>query len=120
MADENWQLVEEATGRVVVSKLEVARSFWQRSVGLLGRTGLDAGTALWLEPCSGIHTFAMRFSMDALFLDSGGKAVKCLSNVPPWRMVGPVRGARVVVELPAGELVKQNIQVGTRYSKRPI
>ena len=91
VSEENWQLVEGDTGRVVVSRLEVARSLWQRSVGLLGRASLDKHSALWLEPCGGIHTLGMRFPIDVLFLDREGNVLKTVSNLRPWRFCGPVR-----------------------------
>ena len=84
-------------------------------VGLLGRKELGEGTGLWLEPCNGIHTFAMRFPIDVLFLDREGRALKMVSGVRPWRVCGPVRGARVVIELPAGTLQKQKFQLGKQY-----
>ena len=37
--------------------------------GLLGRDGLEQGEGLLLRPASSIHTFFMRFPIDAVFLD---------------------------------------------------
>ena len=29
-----------------------------------------AGRGLWIVPCHGVHTFAMRFPIDVIYLDS--------------------------------------------------
>jgi len=115
MAPTFRQLWELDTGRPVVLRLEVADSYWKRSWGLLGRKELPQGSGLWIAPCSGVHTFAMRFPIDLLFLDAQGRAIKVVSNLAPWRMCGPVRGARVVVELPAGAIEREGIQCERRY-----
>jgi len=60
-------------GRVLAQEVERAGSFWQRMKGLLGRRGLPAGQALFLEPCNSIHTFFMGFPIDAVFLDKEEK-----------------------------------------------
>jgi uncharacterized protein len=114
---EYGQMVEGETRKILVAELEVANTFWKRAIGLLGRSRLESASALWIEPCNGIHTFGLRFPIDVLFLDREGRAVRVVSNLRPWRICGPVRGARVVVELPAGTLVEQNIGIGSRYER---
>ncbi len=109
------RLKEAETGRVVLKKVTAARSLWQRSVGLLGRSGLEESEALWLEPCSGIHTLGMRFSVDALFLSREGRVLRVAAHVPPWRMLMPVLRCRAVVEMPAGAAGRLGICEGSRY-----
>ncbi len=103
------------TGRIVVDRLEVASSFWLRSIGLLGRRALAADGGMWLEPCGSVHTFGLAFSIDLLFLDRDRRALRTVSVLKPWRVAGPVRGARVVVELPAGTLARTGSKVGNRF-----
>jgi len=64
---------------------EVAETFRERTKGLLGRDGLTPGTGLLIRKCNCIHTFFMRFAIDATFLDRDGKVVKVVRNIPPWR-----------------------------------
>ena len=66
-------------------KAQVARSFFQRAKGLIGLSGLEKGTGLLILKCNCIHTFFMRFPIDAVFLDANGNVVKKVSNIPPWR-----------------------------------
>ncbi len=115
MGEARYQLREEGTGRVVVARLEVAKSLWKQTVGLLGRRQLPPDAGMWLEPCNSIHTIGMQFAIDVLFLDASGRLVRAAPDVKPWRICWPVLGARVVVEMPAGSIALRNIQLGNRY-----
>ena len=64
---------------------EVARSFWARLKGLIGRRGLPPGRGLLILRCNAIHTFFMRFAIDAVFYDRQDRVVKTVRNVRPWR-----------------------------------
>lgn len=108
------QLWELESSHVIVPRLEIADSFWRKTVGLLGRRSLDADSGLWFEPCNGIHTIGMRFPIDVVFLDKNGAIMRLASNVRPWRICGPVRGAKVVIELPKGAIASQGLQCGQR------
>lgn len=113
------QLTDAETGDVLIPRLEMADTLWKQTVGLLGRARLAPDEALWLEPCNAVHTFAMRFPMDLLFLDKGGRALRLIENLRPWRIGGPVRGAKVVVELPAGTIARLGLQAGKHYGAEP-
>jgi uncharacterized membrane protein (UPF0127 family) len=69
--------------------------------GLLGRRDLPHGEGILLRPAASIHTFFMRFPIDAVFLDREGVVVEVAENVRPWRVAGR-KGAKVVIELAAG------------------
>lgn len=77
-----------------------------RMRGLLGRSGLDAGAALAIEPCTSIHTFFMKFAIDAVFLDRAGRIVRALPALRPWRATRIYPRAQQVVELPEGTLAR--------------
>ncbi len=104
-------------GTVLASDLEVARSFWARFRGLMGRASLPAGAGLYL-PGNGIHMLFMRISIDAVFLGRPGPAgeqqvVGLRPNLRPWRGLVPnVRGAVGVLELPAGTIAATGTAVG--------
>ncbi len=80
----------------------VAETFETRVVGLMGEKSLAPGTGLLIAPCNSIHTFFMRFDIDVVFMDRGGKVVAVKRNIKPWRMTLPVFGAHSVLEMPAG------------------
>ena len=64
---------------------EIAETFAERARGLIGRRGLAPGTGMLIMKCNCIHTFFMRFAIDATFLDKKGKVVKVVRNIRPWR-----------------------------------
>jgi uncharacterized protein len=79
--------------------------------GLLGRDRLESGEGLLLRPASSIHTFFMRFPIDAVWLDRDLRVVGVTHDVAPWRTVAQ-RGARAVLELPAGEAAALGLEIG--------
>ena len=90
-----------------------ARSLWQRLRGLLARPALKTGEGLLITPCSSVHTVGMRYSLDLVFLDKGGRVVKCVTDLKAYRMAA-ARKARHVLELPVGSIAAANIVVGDR------
>jgi len=107
------RLVESESGRVIAAEVEVARSSWARFMGLMGRTAMPTGSALWIEPCNSIHMFFMRFAIDVLFLDRQMRVKRVMLNLKPWRISPIVFGARSTVELPSGTLADSSL-VGAR------
>lgn len=65
---------------------EVAETFAERAKGLIGRSGLPKGHGLLILRCNCIHTFFMRFSIDATFLDRQNRVVRVVRNIRPWRL----------------------------------
>lgn len=112
-------------GKVVATKVEAALTPASRSKGLLGRESMEPGEALWIVqfpfarfvPCPTIHTFAMKFSIDVLFLDGGLAVSKVMEDMRPGRLSPWVPSARSILELPAGAL-KGSVAVGDRLEMR--
>jgi uncharacterized protein len=86
----------------VAEPLVRPRDALARMLGLLVRPPLRSGEGLWLDPCGGIHTWGMGYSIDILFLDRDLRVLGIAREVKPWRLVFAPRGTRSVVELPAG------------------
>jgi uncharacterized membrane protein (UPF0127 family) len=53
----------------------------------------------------------MKFPIDAVFLDRDLVVLKVAADVRPWRTAGQ-RGAKAVLELPAGEAKRAGLQPG--------
>jgi uncharacterized membrane protein (UPF0127 family) len=98
-------------GDVICDKCVVADSPVSRMRGLLGRSELRPGEGLLLRPASAIHTWFMRFPIDAVFLDRDWRVVGISDDVRPWRARSR-RGAKAVLELPAGESARRQLAVG--------
>ncbi len=97
---------------VIAEKVEVANTTPKRIKGLLGRDGLDKGQALVIIPCSSIHTFFMKFSIDVLFVNNKGKAVAIAHSLPPNRLFGSYLKGKYVVELSPGTLFSSRTEEG--------
>ena len=88
-------------GAELASSADAARTSRQRRQGLLPRDRLPAGEGLWISPCEAIHTFGMKFPIDALFLGQTRKVLKIRKDMGPRRLALCLRAAGVL-ELPAG------------------
>jgi len=105
--------LQRQDGRVVCEHLLVAARPLRRMRGLLGRNGLPEGEGILLRPAGSIHTFFMRFAIDAIFLDRDLVVVGIEPSLGPWRTASR-RGAKVVVELASGECERRGVAVGDR------
>jgi uncharacterized membrane protein (UPF0127 family) len=103
-------------GEVVCEHCFLAETSSARMRGLLGRSGLSSGEGLLLRPASSIHTAFMRFTIDAVFLDHADRVVKVVPELQPWRMAAS-RGARAVLELPAGEAARRSLRPGVSLTQ---
>lgn len=108
------RLMTAANGQTLLSKLEVADTWWARSKGLLGRSQLPEDQGLWILKCNSVHTFFMKFAIDLVFLNKQMEVTKTFTRVKPGRLVLPVIGARSVIELSEGFLEKHPLQVGDK------
>lgn len=100
-----------SSGKMLATRITVAETVAARVRGLLGRKELPAGEGLLIRPCMSIHTFFMKFPIDAVFLDGDNRIVALHRALPPNRMTRIYPKARSVLELPAGTL-DENIQHG--------
>lgn len=88
-------------GRVTGVRVYRASTFISRAVGLLFARPLRRGEGLWISPCGSLHTFGMRYGIDIVFLDGKGRVIARRAHLKP-RRVALCRGAKCVLELPAG------------------
>jgi uncharacterized protein len=87
--------------RTVIGRcVPVAAGFRSRLLGLSLLSRERAGPGLLIPRCSSVHTFGMRFELDVLFLDDGGRVIELRRSVPPARVVR-CAAASAVLELPA-------------------
>jgi uncharacterized protein len=105
--------VRNEAGDSVCERCVVADRPLARLRGLLGRDQLASGEGLLLRPAASIHTWFMRFAIDAVFLDRDLGVLRVTEGLRPWRMAAR-RKARSVLELPAGEAVRRGVVAGDR------
>lgn len=97
----------------------VPSTFVGRALGLMFRRHLQPSVGMWIAPCSGIHTFFMRFPIDAVFVDRELKIVRVRPDLRPWRVVPLVFGAHGVIELPAGAARRLRLECGEALLVEP-
>jgi uncharacterized membrane protein (UPF0127 family) len=100
-------------GPVVCENCVLADSPLTRLRGLLGRKKLDSGEGILIRPAPAIHTWCMRFAIDAVFLDRDLNVLSVRRGLRPWRLASQ-RGARAVLELPDGEAERRGVEPGDR------
>jgi uncharacterized protein len=94
--------------------LRIADTHWSRFCGLMGTDpgSFPAGQGLWIVPSHGVHTFAMRFAIDVIYLDREKFVVHLEEDLKPWRLA-PVRlRATSILELPGNTLSSTQTAIG--------
>jgi uncharacterized membrane protein (UPF0127 family) len=110
-APEFLRIVDVTRQTELGHRIETADRGPKRRKGLLGRDGLAAGEGLWIVPCEAVHTFAMRFPIDLVYLDRKHRVVKVRHAVVPGRISGCLR-AHSVLELPSGTALNAQVHPG--------
>jgi uncharacterized membrane protein (UPF0127 family) len=101
---------------VLGEEITVAGTSLRRLVGLLGKSKLEPGTGLLIIPSQAIHTVAMRFAIDVVFLDRDWRVIHLRHTMAPYRMTGLHWKARCVLELPSGVIAQTATMVGDQLS----
>jgi uncharacterized membrane protein (UPF0127 family) len=98
----------------LATRVSVAATHFSRLCGLMGTNAAEfpAGNGLWIIPCRGVHTFAMRFPIDVIYLDSTKHVVHLAHNLKPWRMARVSLRASSVLELPGNSLQSSGTSLG--------
>jgi uncharacterized membrane protein (UPF0127 family) len=112
MASQHKLIYTTPDGRKI--SVEAAYSFKKRFFGLMGRKEGDYG--LLLYPCNSIHTFFMRYTLDAVYLDLNNNVVAVKRSIRPTHATLPVRGAAKVLEFPSGLGLASFFAAGERIS----
>ena len=97
--------------RLVCERCIISDTPLARLKGLLGKSELAPGEGVLLYPTSAVHTWFMRFPIDAVFLDRDLRVLRVTSELKPWRAAAG-RRAKAVLELPAGECRRRGIEAG--------
>ncbi|HZQ94191.1 MAG TPA: DUF192 domain-containing protein [Candidatus Sulfotelmatobacter sp.] len=107
-------------GAYLATRVELANTSWTRLRGLIGRSSTEfpQGSGLWIVPCRGVHTWAMSFPIDVVYLTRDQVILHLEPGLPPWRFA-PVRfQAASVLELPADTLRATGTTIGDQLEFR--
>jgi len=89
---------------LLFDKVTIAKSFFKKLAGLIFSRTLDLNEGLLIEDCNSIHTFWMRFAIDAIFIDRNNVIVHLIENIGPFRLSPIIREAVKVLELKSGAI----------------
>lgn len=99
-------------GGQILAKTHHAKRFFQRLIGLLGRSHLSPEEGMLFEPGGSIHTFGMRFSIDVLFLDKTGSILGKHAEVSPNRICMAPAKTCFVLEMPTNTIQIHELKIG--------
>lgn len=103
-------VINKTVKKVIANEVDIADTFLARLKGLLGKSEFKEGMGLIIKPCNSVHSFGMNFNIDVLFLDKNNRIVKIIKNMSPNEISPIVKGAKCVLELPAGVVEKNGVQ----------
>ncbi len=109
----------------LATELLIARTHWSRFRGLMATDAsrFRRGQGLWIVPCHGVHTLAMRFPIDAVYLDQERIVIHIEHELKPWRMAAIRVLATSVLELPTGTVSDTRTELGDQVDilmERPL
>ncbi len=106
--------VNRTRGICLAENVRVARTHWTRLRGLIGteESAFQPGQALWIVPCRGVHTLAMHYPVDVIYLDQAGYVVDLQAGAKPWRFAPVHLQAASVLELPSGVIQRTATVIG--------
>jgi hypothetical protein len=113
------EVVNTTRSCILAARCELARTFWKRFLGLMGRASLASDSGLLIYPENSIHMFFMRFPIDVLFVNKQDQVIDLREAMPPNRSVATVWGARYVIELPAQVIAQTGTAKGDQLTLTP-
>ena len=98
----------------LATQLSLAATHWSRLRGLMCAEpgSFHAGRGLWIVPSRGVHTFAMRFPIDVVYLSEEKTVVHLEQDLKPWRVAAVRMQAASVIELPRNILHSTGTSIG--------
>jgi uncharacterized protein len=90
------------SGKVIVEPCLRTSNIFERLRGLLLRPAPVDGSGLLIDPCASVHTFAMTYPIDIVYLDRNYRVLRTIDGLAPWR-VSACKAARMTLELAAGQ-----------------
>lgn len=109
----------------LATELMIARTHWTRLRGLMATDAsrFRRGQGLWISPSHGVHTFAMRFPIDVVYLDRQRIIIHVEEELKPWRLAAVRIQATSVLELPTGTIRESKTVLGDQvdiFLERPL
>jgi uncharacterized protein len=95
-------------------QLVVANTFFQRAVGLLGRSQLRTNEGMYFPNTRSVHTFGMLFAIDVVYINEYDEIVEIHHSLRPFR-ISWCRHAHSLCELAQGVAYELGLQKGQQW-----
>jgi uncharacterized protein len=105
------KIINRSRNTVLADKARIANNFFSRLIGLLNRSSLNPGEALIIYPSNSIHSFFMRFTFDAVFLDRNRQVIALIPSFKPFRTSRIYFKGVTTIELPGGAIQASKTQI---------
>jgi uncharacterized membrane protein (UPF0127 family) len=112
---------------VLAGTVEVATSFWKKSLGLMFRGGISEDAGFLMEfgkPSKDLYSIwmlGMFFPIDVVFISAEKEVTDVYGNVPPlslnprtWKVYRPTKPVKWILELKAGRARKSGTVAGDK------
>lgn len=111
MPMEYYQASIAGRDEVLLERVGMALTLWERFRGLMFRRDLPWEEGLLFPDCRSVHTCFMRFPIDLVYLADDNEVVKIVEAKKPWRLSACLR-AHSVLETAAGRCREGGLDVG--------
>lgn len=94
---------------------QISKTLIKKGFGLTFLNNFKTFDGLLFENCKIIHSFFLRFSFDAIFLDKNFQAIALYSEFKPFRISKYYKNAKYVLEIPKGTIKKYGINLFEKF-----
>lgn len=109
---ECMKLYNSTQNNLIAENVDVANSFFTRTLGLIPKNAISDNEGLIIKPCCSVHTFFMKFSIDVLFINRKNEVIALYENVRPYRILPVHFTSSYVIELCANQISRTNVNIG--------
>jgi uncharacterized protein len=95
-------------------QIKTAKTFFQRAVGLLGRSQLRMDEGLYFPNTRSVHTVGMRFAIDIVYVNECDEIVEIHQSLQPFRISWCFQ-AHSLYELAQGAVSELSLQKGQKW-----
>lgn len=117
------RLINRTQNAVLCEKCFVADTFWTRLRGLQYRAPLQENEGLLITQCPSVHMIGVRFPIDVIFLTEDNRVTDWVESLPggfhfyvararPNQTKQIVGKPITAIELPAGSIARQALEIG--------
>lgn len=103
---------------ILFNEVKVADRFVTRLIGLLRTAVLTENQGLLLKKCNQVHTFGMKFPIDAVFLSKDGDILHMEQEMGPGKISPHIKKAYWVLELKSGSGNRFELEINQRLVVR--